>query len=174
MRKIVVDRFPRNGCSDMIEWMLGPGNYVNTRWMQSLPDQEEFMSVVKSDLDVARIASMIIIVDSPEEWLLWAMCTQTRFFQELDNPCRNDKNFVIKSSPFRSEMFVACFDEAVKQQIRFWGEAAGVVRLEKVTQTCDALSKSDDCVYSELFSSQKCFEVAKSDKWLAEDWGQEC
>ena len=40
---------------------------------------------------------------------------------------------------------------------------------EKVTaiaRGCDVLSKSDGRVYSELFSDQRCFVIAKSDKWL--------
>ena len=108
--------------------------------MQSLPDQEEFMSVVKSawvggprthrQHDHHRQLSCRVILAS-NRW--------TRFFRELDNLCRNDKIF-----PFRSGMFVACFDEAVKQQIRF--EAKKQVS-EKVTQTCDALSKSDNPLF---------------------------
>ena len=41
------EKSTRTDFPEVIEWMWGPGNYVNTSWMQSLPDQEEFMSVVK-------------------------------------------------------------------------------------------------------------------------------
>ena len=40
---------------------------------------------------------------------------------------------------------------------------------EKVTaiaRGCDVLSKSDGRVYCQLFSNQRCFVIAKSDKWL--------
>ena len=92
------EKSTRTDFPEVIEWMWGPGNYVNTSWMQSLPDQEEFMSVVKSawvggprthrQHDHHRQLSCRVIL---------ASSGRTKFFRELDNLCRNDKIF-----PFRS------------------------------------------------------------------------